>query len=415
MIRQRHHRSPNDSDALPLAAATHSQHNNTAAKIFTFQSTKKTVSSRNKLLLVLLLVVLLILVSPLPARLMVHSSDSYAQHWQDLEAIQKIALPPGNSLHITAVIMNHNRPRMLRESNLMSTLLAHDAIRQVLLCHSNPATAFDWQHDKVTNINATAANQEMGLALRFWYAATAAVNDLVLLVDDDMELAPAAIDGLLRGLLWQQQQMDKHQPNHVIIGHYGRGYHYWTALLRNGYHTRTLYGHVPVVLTKLMLLPRTLCAAFFDYEAVVWNDLVRPYSRPLWNGEDIFVNCVANHLGNVPASSGGPYRNLALANLPVWEASSALDDEDTTKGAVHDVSGNMERHSIWKVGVWNWWQSLCKAQAHAAFRGRLWAAAVERLAKLGPNQTAPFAQRQAKLRALLAAASSRGSDELGSN
>jgi hypothetical protein len=319
-------------------------------------------------LLVLLSLALLFLVSPLPARLAVHSSCSYAKHTAELAAVRQqyttTTTTPG--VNVSVVIMNHNRPRMIRESMLMKTLLAHPSVNEILMCHSNAATAFEWHDAKIININAIADNERTGLALRFQHCATA-TNKFVLIVDDDMEFAPLAVTDLIGAMM--------QNPNR-IVGKYGRGYHYWTAIKRNGYHTRTLYGPVEVVLTKFMMLPKELCAAFFDYEYLVKNDFV-PRSRPLWNGEDIFINLVANHVYNVPPD--GPFNNWAIADLEVWEASDAFKDDDT---GAHDVSGNMDRHTIWSVGLGNWLRALQKANKHAAYRGELWAAAKHRLAAL---------------------------------
>ena len=331
--------------------------------------------------LFLFLLLLLLLFFPW-ARFFVHSSESYQQHLAELQALrQQYPTIPAN-IKITAVVMNHNRPRMLRESLLMKTLLQHTAVDRIILTHSNPATKFVWEDPKITNIDAVAENEKMGLALRFAHCAAAAVttttihdnnnknnknNKWVLIVDDDMEFTSDAVDDLIRAMMENDQR---------IVGHYGRGYHYWTALLRHGYHTRKLFGHVEVVLTKFMMVSPAVCAKFFEYEHLV-HDFVAQ-SHPKWNGEDIFLNLVANHIYNV-ATKNGPYNNWAMADLQVWEASDELKDDDT---GANDISGNMDRHSIWNVGVGNFIRALVKANAHARFRGELWEAAKERLSVL---------------------------------
>ena len=88
--------------------------------------------------------------------------------------------------NITAVVMNHARPRNIQESELLPTLLANPLITEVLLLHSNPKTAFHYQHTKVQNINATLENAKMGLSLRFWFAGHKATNEWILLVDDEL-------------------------------------------------------------------------------------------------------------------------------------------------------------------------------------------------------------------------------------
>lgn len=345
------------------------------------------------------------------------------------------ALQPLHYFNVSVVVMNHNRPRMIRESQLMKTLTAHAAVTEIRLCHSNPATKFDFVHPKVTNIDATKANRELGLSLRFDYCQTAA-NPWVLHVDDDMELSAAAVDALLEEFAPDTQR---------IVGHYGRNYNFVRAPYRNGcvyiyiypyytiqilsidtldtrlhsigcytrldaplshracailflffvafyrYDTRTVAGPAEVVLTKIMVMERELCRAFFRHAHLV-NDLL-PRSTPLWNGEDIFMSLVANHEYNLvrsatrsstsgtstSTSTTGPYRNYAIADLDVWEAGEQYKDDTT--GAL-DVSGNVDQHGIWKDGFGPWWRAVVKSQKHAAYRGKLWYTAKQRLAAL---------------------------------
>lgn len=131
---------------------------------------------------------------------------------------QRAFLLPANQ-KVSVVVMNHNRPRMIRESQLFKTFTAHPAINEILLCHSNPTTKFDFLHAKVKNIDAVAANTEIGLSLRFRYCETA-VNDWVIMVDDDMELSAKAVDQLLNEFA---------ADTHRIVGHYGRNYNFLKA------------------------------------------------------------------------------------------------------------------------------------------------------------------------------------------
>jgi hypothetical protein len=269
-----------------------------------------------------------------------------------------------SDFRVSVVIMNHSRPRMIRESQLMQTLLKHSSVDEIILCHSNPRTKFEFLHDKVKNIDAIQANADMGLSLRFHYCRQAQ-NQYVIHVDDDMELSLQAVDELLNEFSLNTRR---------IVGKYGRSYSYWRNVQRAGYDTATLGGPVEVVLTKILIVERTICDAFFDYNHLV-ADLMTE-SKPLWNGEDIFVNLVANHAYQVPAN--GPFNNFAIRDLDVWEASDIFKDDDTGE---HDVSGNMDRHRPWNVGWINWCKAFLKSQKHAAFRGKLWCTAKQRLAQ----------------------------------
>lgn len=219
--------------------------------------------------------------------------------------LQQQTFPP---LHhnISVVIMNHNRPQLLRDSNLLRTLSQHAAVQEILLLHSNPATAFGPGYlsvgsDKIQHRNATDANDKFGLSVRFHYCAMAE-SDWVLIVDDDMELEASALDQTV-GLFARDSRR--------IVGRYGR------TVARNGqYVLRNSYGNVEIVLTKFLLLERQVCTAFNQYRYLM--DDITNHATPKWNGEDIYLNLVANHLYNVP--SQGPYQNLAVKELPVWDS-----------------------------------------------------------------------------------------------
>ena len=70
---------------------------------------------------------------------------------------------------ISVIIVNHSRPRMIQQSSLMSALIAHPNIGEIVLLHANPKTRFEYMHEKVVNIDATHENDEMGLSLRFYF------------------------------------------------------------------------------------------------------------------------------------------------------------------------------------------------------------------------------------------------------
>ena len=282
-----------------------------------------------------------------------------------LSSKNTIPMVPTNT-KVSVVIMNHNRPRMLKESTLIQTLSNHPNIDEILLCHSNPQTKFDHDNPIVRNIDAIEANQKYGLSLRFHYAATEVRNPWVIHVDDDQEMTMDAISHLL-GIF----SMNPHR----IVGRYGRLYNLFWNQQRHGYNTRTILGPVEVVLTKFMVMETRICHYFDKYRYLI-NDKMLTESHPLWNGEDIFMSLVANHVYGVPLD--GPYRNFAL-KLNVWEASDTLKDDDTGN---YDISGNMDRHRIWNVGWTAYWKAYTKAQSHTAYRGRLWDMTKQQLSQL---------------------------------
>ena len=265
--------------------------------------------------------------------------------------------------------MNHNRPYLLKGTNLLPVLTNHPSVAHVLILHSNAKTAFT--NDaldsnlvnvrKLQHIDAVTLNADMGLAIRFHYCA-GAPNEWVLIVDDDMEVHPAAISSMIHAMIDDPRR---------IVGHYGRQYDMEAAPQRHGYDTRDIFGPVEVVLTKAMMLEKTVCRQFEQHMHIV-DDLV-PTSKPKWNGEDIFVNLVANQYYNVV---DGDFHNLAIEDLAVWDAdTSAFPDEDS-------VSGNMDRNRVWNVGFDAWNEAREKANKHTFYRGLLWDTAKQRLAAL---------------------------------
>jgi Glycosyl transferase family 64 domain len=308
----------------------------------------------------------------------------------------------GRIQNVSAIVMNHARPDVLQRSTLLRTLASHPRIAQVLVLHSQPQTGFNntallllWNDDhhhhrqpraedddvkwlnKLVHMDVQDQDQELGLALRFHFCAesTAEDTDLVLLVDDDMELNGTAITQLI---------VEMETNPHRIVGHYGRTFDDWDALWghkrRNGYDTVTVYGHVEVVLTKIMMLERRICREFGQFRDIV-TDMVQQ-STPKWNGEDIFVNLIANRVYGVALR--GPYRNYAVPDLPVWEADVAhlMMNSTTTTSYAASISGNMDRITQRQVGRDVWRENKRKANTHVQFRGRLWQTAKRRLSKI---------------------------------
>lgn len=259
----------------------------------------------------------------------------------------------------SVILMNFNRPYNIRESSLMRTLLEHPSVDEVLLLHGNPKTAFEYVHPKVVNIDATVSNDEMGLSLRFYYCQLAK-NDWIIHVDDDMEFYPSTIDKLL---------LEFNKNTKRIVGRYGRDLRIGNFF--NGYSSKSTHKSSEVILTKLMVMERDLCGSFFEHAYLVWDDLILSSGEgPLWNGEDIFMSLVANH---VYGNKGNQAVNYAMDWLPVWEASERLKDYSD---GIFDISGGMKGYKLWD---WTWWQSLEKRNRHYSFRGMFWQAAKERL------------------------------------
>lgn len=272
---------------------------------------------------------------------------------------------------VSVVLMNFSRPRMIRESSMMRTLLAHPNIDEVLLLHGNTKTAFEFVHSKVKNIDAIEHNNEMGLSLRFYFCQIAR-NNWVLHLDDDMEFTTEALNELI---------VEYGRNPKRIVGRFGRDLTKGNSF--NGYNSKDSHKNSEVVLTKLMLMERDTCSAFFDYAHLVWDDVVLHNGEgPLWNGEDIFMSLVANHVYEENRDGSSQFNNYAMDWLNVWEADNSLKDYGNGK---LDISGGMTGYQIWS---WRWWQSLLRRNRHYSYRGHIWQVATNRL------KTLPFKIRE---------------------
>lgn len=250
----------------------------------------------------------------------------------------------------------------------MRTLLSHPNVDEILLLHSNPRTAFEFVHEKVVNIDAVQENDEMGLSLRFFFCQMAS-NPWVLHLDDDMEFTTEALNQLL---------VEYSRDPKRIVGRYGRNLN--PGNFFNGYSSKSTSKSTEVVLTKLMLVEREICSAFFEHAFLVWDDLVLPSTDgPLWNGEDIFLSLVANHVYG-PPKDGRQFNNYAMDWLDVWSADESLKDYSNGK---MDISGGMP-DGILSIRPWDWrWiGTFLRRNRHYSYRGKLWQEAKRRLQSL---------------------------------
>ena len=286
-----------------------------------------------------------------------HSSFNRLTFSPSLKGPNSIPLPIPPQ-QVSVVLMNYSRPRMIRESSLMRTLLSHPNVGEVILLHANPKTRFQYVHEKVYNVDATQENDEMGLSLRFYFCQM--VNfDWVIHVDDDMEFNVDVITDLL---------IEFNKNPRRIVGRFGRQLQKGNWF--NGYSSKNTHKQSDVVLTKLMIMERDICSSFFEYAHLIWEDIVLNQGEgPLWNGEDIFMSLVANHVY-------GEKNNYAMDWLNVRNAPNHLKDYDHGK---LDISGGYEGLSFWR---WEWWQSLLRRNRHYSYRGMLWQVAEYKLAKL---------------------------------
>lgn len=267
---------------------------------------------------------------------------------------------------ISAVIMNHSRPRMLQSSTLLPTLISHPSVGEIFILHSNPRSKFEYIHPKVINIDASNENNEMGLSLRFYFCQYATF-DWVIILDDDIELPESAITELI---------FEFEKDSERVVGRYGRNLKPISSWFY-GYDSTNTHKETDVVLTVFMIMQRNLCSSFFEYAYLIWDDIILEQGNgPLWNGEDIFISLIAKHIYGK--------QNYAMDWLDVRNAPEELKDYEFGK---FDISGGLRGFYIWN---WRWWHSLLKRNRHYSYRGKLWRAAEERLNRLSEPEAMTF-------------------------
>jgi hypothetical protein len=247
---------------------------------------------------------------------------------------------------------------MIKESALVPTLLGHPSVEEVVILHSNPKTQFNFVHPKVINIDATKENDQMGLSIRFYFCQMAK-SDWILHVDDDMEFTAKTLNEML-------YEFSKNTKR--IVGRFGRDRNENNYF--NGYSSKDTSRETEVILTKFMVMEREICSAFFEYSHLIWEDVVLNNGEgPLWNGEDIFMSLVSNHV----YGRYGEKVNYAMDWLDVWSAPEDLKDYSDGK---LDISGGFNGYRFWNF---SWWRSLLNRNRHYSYRGKLWKEAKDRL------------------------------------
>jgi hypothetical protein len=138
----------------------------------------------------------------------------------------------------------------------------------------------------------------------------------------------------------------------------------------NGYSSKDTSKESEVILTKFMVMERESCSAFFKYSHLVWEDIILNNGEgPLWNGEDVFMSLVSNHVYGARSNA----MNYAMDWLDVRSAPEELKDYTNGK---FDISGGFSGLRFWDFA---WWRSLFNRNRHYSYRGTLWKQARERL------------------------------------
>lgn len=278
-----------------------------------------------------------------------------------------IPLPPPDH-KVSVVLMNHSpSSHVLKESELLPMLLHHSSVEEVVILHFHPKSKYKYLHPKVVNIDATKEKDKMGLSVRFYFCQMAK-NDWVLHVDDDLVFSENTVNEML---------LEFSKNTKRIVGRYGRDRQENNRF--HGYSSRDTSKETEVVLSKFMVMERDTCSDFFQYSHLIWEDIVLNHGEgPLWNGEDIFMSLVSNHVHG----HDGEKNNYAMDWLEVTNYPNKVKKYASME---FDMNGGF-------LGIdfldFNWWMGLLNKNRHYSYRGKLWKEAKERLENNGPHK--PF-------------------------
>jgi len=202
---------------------------------------------------------------------------------------------------ITAILLNWNRAFNLKHI-ILPLLSRHPLINEIIISHGKSSSMFDYEspHCKIVHRDDVDNNEKYGLSLRF-LALSSAKNDQVLILDDDLFVFSESISRLSQYYLTDPM---------IIHGLFGR-----TVNNKYQYHyTNWLYGYVPIVLTKCMILNKCYGELFLE-RAVMMKDILNK-GDPYWNGEDIFMSLLmVDRMGRLPCAYKLPYVNLSYSEF----------------------------------------------------------------------------------------------------
>ena len=199
-------------------------------------------------------------------------------------------------MSVSAVILNWNRPSWLRRV-ILPILSRHPLVSEIHISHGREDTRFPFKSRRCDVIHRPdwELNARYGLALRF-VAARESKNDAVLILDDDLIVAPRSITALKSAF------DDTPLTLHGIFGRrIGEDYSY----CYDGYEC----GETPIVLTRCLIMHRSYADVFLEAEPSAAELIAR--GSPKWNGEDIFLSLLSiRRSSRLPRAYDLPFKDI---------------------------------------------------------------------------------------------------------
>lgn len=185
---------------------------------------------------------------------------------------------PNHTPSISVVILNWLRPDNIKNL-ILPELSECPIIGEIIISHGRSDTKFNCYSNRVSIIHRddTDNNEALGLSLRL-YAARQAKYPVIVFIDDDLIVYPVTLVNMFR--LYQQNSP-------CLVGRFGRYIN--KDLSYNHLELAKTNHQAPISLTSLLMVPKQICLSFLQKQHQVL-DYVTRFSRPLWNGEDIFIS-----------------------------------------------------------------------------------------------------------------------------
>ena len=179
-------------------------------------------------------------------------------------------------IEVSVVILNYKRPEKVKY--LVSLLLKHNQIKEIIISNGHIDSKLAFDNDMIKVFDDYGENNDTyGLHLRFLRCLNA-FYDKILIIDDDIIPTKISLDKIF--------SFDCNN----IVGYYARELPYQVA---------NQTQMVPIILTKFMLINKSLAKAYIDVISVDSKiKQILKYGKPWGNGEDILISALSMFLHN---------------------------------------------------------------------------------------------------------------------
>tara|TARA_Y100000816_G_C25997824_1_gene521255 strand:+ start:128 stop:844 length:717 start_codon:yes stop_codon:yes gene_type:complete len=163
---------------------------------------------------------------------------------------------------------------------IVNNIVNFDCINEILISNGDmkhSVKKIDFiESDKIKIYDDWIINNDYGLDLRY-VNALRAKNDDIIITDDDIQISENELNKLI---------VEYEKNKNRILGKWGRN------IIDGKYICKDVYDNVDIVLTKLLICKKKLFYHFFICKPLI-EDIYKT-GIPYGNGEDIFLNFIAN-------------------------------------------------------------------------------------------------------------------------